>query len=140
MGVTPALGPDELRGAILFCGLYDMDTVGSTGFPGLRTFLWSYTGHRDWWMFPAIDQLSTTQQVTGAYPATLLAVGDADPFEPQAQELAAALDGSDVDVSTVFWEDAGLGHEYQFDFRRPEARETLDATLAFLTRVTEEGS
>ncbi|HEY0934233.1 MAG TPA: hypothetical protein VGD91_10880 [Trebonia sp.] len=55
---------------MLFCGLYDMRTVGSSGFPALRTYLWAYTGARMWTSYPAIDQLSTVRQVTPAYPPT----------------------------------------------------------------------
>jgi acetyl esterase/lipase len=111
-----------------------MSTVGSSGFPALRTLLWSYTGHRDWLDAPDIDQLSTTSHITAGFPATFLTVGDADPFRPQAFELANALRAHAIPVSTVFWEGSGddLGHEYQFDFTRPQARETFQRTVAFL--------
>ncbi|MFG6504002.1 alpha/beta hydrolase [Microbacterium sp. P05] len=138
---TPALEPAQLRGVILFCGLYDMQTVGSTGFPALRTYLWAYTGYRDWTRYPAIDDLSTTNTATSAFPPTFLSVGDADPFRTQAIELASALDQRAVAVTTLFWDGTGdgLGHEYQFDFSQPQAQTALDATLGFLVRVTTEG-
>ena len=91
MGLSAAVAPRMLRGVVLFCGLYDMSTVGGTGFPALRTYLWAYTGVRDWTSYPAISQLSTTRQVTSRYPPTFLTVGDADPFRFQAAELASAL-------------------------------------------------
>ena len=135
MGLTAALQPGQLRGAVLFCGLYDMSTVGATGFPALRTFLWSYTGYRDWLAGPVIDQLSTTQQATADYPPAFIGVGDTDPFQTQGFELAAALKARGVDVTTQFWNGtgAGLGHEYQFNFTLPEARETFTNTLKFLS-------
>lgn len=128
--------PDGIRGAVLFCGVYDMTTVGDTGFPALRTFLWSYTGHRDWLDAPRIGELSTTRTATSSYPPTLIAVGDDDPFDSQGRELAAALTGKGVAVTSIFWEDEQLGHEYQFDFALPQARETLDRALAFLEETT----
>lgn len=139
VGVEAALEPGALRCAVLFCGLYDMSTVASTGFPALRTFLWSYTGQRDWESFADLDQLSTTATATPDFPPTFLAVGDADPFEPQAHELQAALERQGVPVTTEFWDAAapGLGHEYQFDFRLPEARTTLEDTLAFLADLAD---
>ena len=92
MGLTRR--PGALRGVVVvFCGLYDMRTVGGTGFPALRTYLRAYTGSRNWTSYPDIDQLSVTQHVTAAYPATFLSVGDADPFAAQAAELAAVLRG-----------------------------------------------
>lgn len=135
VGVT-AGAAGRVRGVVLFCGLYDMTTVGATGFPALRTFLWSYTGHREWLDFPRIDELSTTRTASSDYPPTLIAVGDADPFDAQGRELAAALASKGVTVTSIFWEDQGLGHEYQFDFTLPQARDTLDRTVAFLEEVT----
>ena len=133
LGITPA-GP--LRGVVLFCGLYDMRTVGTTGFPALRTYLWAYTGVRDWTSYPAIDQLSVTQQATSAYPATFLSVGDADPFQSQGTELAAALRARHVPVTTLLWHGQHLNHEYQFNFGLPQARTAFQHTLTFLAQVT----
>lgn len=138
MGLVAALPSGVLRGVILFCGIYDMRTVGSTGFPALRTYLWAYTGVRDWTSYPAIDQLSATRQVTPDYPATFLSVGDADPFRSQAAELATVLQRDAVPLTTLFWNGTGdhLNHEYQFDFNLPQARTAFQRTLAFLTATT----
>lgn len=139
LDLTPAIPVAHLRGALLFCGLYNMSTVGSTGFPFIRIFLWSYTGYRDWMMFPQIDQLSTTLQVTSAYPPTFLTVGDADPFQSQAFEFESVLRQHGVSVTTRYWNDtgAGLSHEYQFNFTLPEANVTFNDTLTFLSKYAE---
>jgi acetyl esterase/lipase len=129
LGLTASV---HLKATVLFCGLYDMNTVGSTGFPALRTYLWSYTGDRDWMKYPPIGQLSTTGQVTAAYPATFLTVGDKDPFRSQARELEGVLKAHGVTVGDRYWSDAGLGHEYQFDFRTAAARTAFTDTVAFL--------
>ena len=137
-GLTPAAPAGTLRGVVLFCGLYDMATVGSTGFPALRTYLWAYTGVRDWASYPGISQLSTVSNVTASYPPTFLSVGDADPFQSQAMELATALKAHAVPLTTLFWTGSGdhLGHEYQFKFNLPEARTAFQRTLAFLATTT----
>lgn len=134
LGVLPALTGSSLRGVILFCGLYDMRTVGASGFPALRTYLWAYTGTREWVDDPRIDELSTTRQATPDYPPTFLTVGDSDPFAGQAEQLADRLNELGVPVTTVFWSGTGtnLGHEYQFDFTLPQAARTYSATLQFL--------
>ena len=90
-------------------------------------------------MFPQIDQLSTTLQVTSEYPPTFLTVGDADPFQSQAFELETALRQHGVSVTTKYWNEtgAGLNHEYQFNFTLPEANETFSDTLSFLTAYAE---
>lgn len=92
----------------------------------------------NWTSFAAIDQLSTTQQVTSAYPATFLSVGDADPFRTQSAELAAALRTRHVPLTTLFWTGSGdhLAHEYQFGFQRPQARTAWQQMLSFLHTTT----
>ncbi|MBV9795401.1 MAG: alpha/beta hydrolase [Actinobacteria bacterium] len=132
MRLTPGLPPARLRAVVLYCGLYDMSTVGGTGFPALRTYLWAYTGTRNWLAYPQIGQLSTTRQATSAYPPTYLTVGDRDPFRTQAAELAGVLRARGVPVTTLFWHGQGLGHEYQFDFRYRQAGTSFQQTLAFL--------
>ena len=134
LDMLPALTGTDLRGVILFCGLYDMRTVGASGFPALRTYLWAYTGTREWVNFPRIDELSTTGQATSAYPPTFLTVGDRDPFAAQAEELAVHLRGVNVPLTTLFWTGtgAGLEHEYQFNFTLPQAQLAYTATLRFL--------
>ena len=109
-------------------------TVGATGFPALRTYLWAYTGFRNWSTYPNIDQLSTTTTATSAYPPTFLSVGDADPFSSQATELAVSLSAKGVPVMSLTWEGTGdnLGHEYQFDFSLPEAQTAFTDTVNFL--------
>jgi acetyl esterase/lipase len=138
MAITPALEPGGLRSVLLFCGLYDMDTVGSTGFPALRTYLWSYTGTRTWTTNARIDELSVTRHLTADYPATFITVGDADPFAPQAAELTDALTSAGVPVTGLFYAGSGdgLGHEYQFDFTLPQAQEAFTKTSAFLAEKT----
>lgn len=138
VSIAPPTADVALRGVILFCGLYDMDSVASTGFPALRTYLWSYTGHRNWTTYPDIDQLSTTKQVTSGYPPTFISAGNTDPFEPQARELAETLQSRAVPVTTLFWDETSdeLGHEYQFNFLLPEAQDALDQTQAFISKYT----
>jgi acetyl esterase/lipase len=138
MGLTAAVPPGTLRGVVLFCGIYDMSTVGASGFPGMRTYLWAYTGTRDYTSYPQISQLSTVLHVTAQYPPTLLSDGDADPFRFQEVELASALKSHDVPLTQVLWNGTGddLGHEYQFKFNTPEARTAFQRTLDFLAATT----
>lgn len=136
LGLSAAVTASQLRGAVLYCGIYDMSTVGATGFPVLRTSLWAYTGHRDWTSAPFIAQLSTTEQVTPAYPPAFITVGDNDPLESQAEELARAMKASGVSTETLFWTGtgAGLGHQYQYDYSLPQATEAFRRTVGFLER------
>ncbi|MCZ4151531.1 lipase, partial [Escherichia coli] len=55
MDIHPAVDVEQLRGVLLYCGPYNLSTVGQTGFPFMRTFLWSYTGMKDYEEYPRLN-------------------------------------------------------------------------------------
>ncbi|PKE61633.1 alpha/beta hydrolase [Macrococcoides caseolyticum] len=132
--------PDDIKGVILFGGLYDMDTVRATKFPRIEDFMESYTGEKYWERdFKQIDQMSITQQVTGKYPPTFLTVGDADPFESQAKELLKVLQENQVPTSTSFFDGSHrLRHQYQFHMNLKESQITYDKVIKFLSTFTDQ--
>lgn len=132
--------PDDIKGVILFGGLYDMDTVRATKFPRIEDFMESYTGEKYWERdFKQIDQMSITQQVTGKYPPTFLTVGDADPFESQAKELLKVLQENQVPNSTSFFDGSHrLRHQYQFHMNLKESQITYDKVIKFLSTFTDQ--
>lgn len=134
MHLQAALRPGMLRGGVLNCGAYDMETFQKVRFAFLRVGMWSYTGYRNWMDFPDIDQMSTVHHITAHYPPVFITAGDADPLEPQSLEFAASLQQRSVPVTTQFWHASGrnLGHDYQFQLDKPEAKLTLTNTLTFL--------
>jgi acetyl esterase len=134
MGIDAQFPAANLRGVVLYCGLYNMTTVGATGFPAIRTFLWSYTGHRDYLLSPRIHEMSTVRHVTREYPPTYLTVGDGDWFETQARELERVLRSRSVPVTSRYWTGSGrrLPHEYQFRLDTEPGRVVLNDVVQFI--------
>ena len=142
-GLPTTLPVDALRAVVLHCGIFDLGTLAAaTGLAGrgLRAALWAYTGRRAWWTSDAARWMSTIDHVTPRFPPVFLSGGNADPLTAQqSRPFAAQLRSLGVPVTALLWgdgHDSELGHEYQFHFERPEARETLERTLAFLDRET----
>ncbi|MBT2581451.1 alpha/beta hydrolase [Planococcus sp. ISL-109] len=134
MNLAPAVSSEQLRGALLFCGLYDMQTVRDSGFPNIDFFLNAYTGAESFEAFGNIHEMSTIQHVTSDYPDVFISAGDADPLEPQSVALADSLRFRGVDVTDVFFRDTdkNLKHEYQYALDTNDGQETLGKTLDFL--------
>lgn len=132
MNLKPSICNSVLRGVILFCGLYDMDSVRATKFPGIQTYMQCLTGVKDFEHYKRIDELSTIKNITLNYPNTFITVGDIDPFVNQGKELASLLRDSGVKVTSKFFENKDLWHEYQFKFSLPEAQETFKSVIDFL--------
>lgn len=133
-GISIRVPATSLRGAILFAGPYDFDTVAECRFPGFRMFMWNYVGQRDYENYARIDELSTTKHITGLFPPTYLTAGNGDPLEPQSFTLDAMLREHGVPMMTRYWTGHGekLPHDYSFDLRRPEARTAYGDTVAFI--------
>lgn len=134
MDMKPIIKTENLKGAILFGGLYNMQTVRSTEFPRIDLFMTSYTGSKEWdHNFAQINQLSTVEQVTKHYPPTFLTVGDADPFDPQNREFDKVLKEQGIETTTSFFDGThGLRHQYQFHMNLKESKKTYNSVMMFL--------
>ena len=147
VGIVTSLLPDQLRGVILFCGVYDVAAearhpraVPNAAFRVFaRSVLWAYTGSRE--RDSAMSrQLSTIDHVTSDFPPTFISGGNADPLtDAHSRPFAARLADLGVDVTARFFprdHTPALGHQYQFRVEAPDARAALDEVLEFVQRLT----
>lgn len=137
VGFDPALRKAGIRGAVLFCGIYDASSVSTEGpFAGfIRTVLWSYFGSPDVVGDPRVAQFSVADHVTAGFPPAFISVGNADPLAPQSAKLADALRANGVAVETLFFPPdhaPPLQHEYQFDLDGEAGKQALLRLEAFL--------
>lgn len=144
VGVRPTIAPAALRGLVLACGPYDLGLAGKAATPAghrfLHTVLWAYSGKRRFLDDPTFAMVSVPDHVTSAFPPALITVGNADPLREHSELLAERLQGSGVELETVFFPDdhePPLGHEYQFDLDSEAGRLFLERVVAFLGRRLE---
>ena len=143
-GLSAGISITQIRGVVLFCGPHDgrimASQVPSSWF--LRTVMWSYFGSTT----PpdaTVQAFSVVPHVSASFPPSFITVGNSDPLAPQSIALANALQRQGAHVETIFYpasHEPQLGHEYQFNLARPEAREALSRTRAFLHSVTQPGT
>jgi len=142
IGIEPSLTPGQLRGIILFCGIYDMTTFKENSelaagilHWGTGTVLWAYTGEKGGDPV-ALAQMSTLNFVTADSPPTFITGGNDDPLtETQSKPLATALQDLGVPVTSIFFpadHPVDLGHEYQFDVSKPDATATFNELITWL--------
>ena len=134
IGGEPAIAKKQLKGVILHCGYYNIDTLRATGFPMIADSVWMMTGEKHYEGTEAANSMNTVAWVTADYPATFIDCGDKDSFLSQAQEMIAALEGQGVEVvrflptTTKF----PLMHEFQVRLNMAEAQEALEQLAGFL--------
>ncbi|RYZ32095.1 MAG: alpha/beta hydrolase [Propionibacteriaceae bacterium] len=141
-GASPALSPDQLRGVLLFCGIYDaaaLDDSDRFFEAGLESAMWSLSRRRDWKAGEACRLMSVREHVTAAFPRTFLAAGNADPLtRRQTPPMAARLRELGVDLAEYYPGDdqAPVNHEFQYWLGTAPGAEALERAVAFLTEVT----
>jgi acetyl esterase/lipase len=146
LGLAPSVTPNQVRGVILFCGIFDMDAFlaitqfsDQMGVWGANTVIWAYLGAKTDHE-PLLAQMATIHHVSASFPATFISGGNADPLtETQSAALADKLTGLGVPVTTLFFPadyTPSLGHEYQFYLNTVDARKALAQTVAFIASVT----
>lgn len=137
------LGPEQLRGTVLFSGPYDPTTVDYDndlfGFY-MRTVMWSYSGTKTFLDDETFLYAALPQHVDAAYPPTFVSTGPTDPLLGQNEEWVAALTAAGVDVTTLFFDAEStpetVGHEYQLALDTPQAKRAMIEQVAFLRAVT----
>jgi acetyl esterase/lipase len=138
IGVTPGAAPDQIAGALLFCGVYDIGGLGrGGGFLGwfVHVTAWAYSGDRNWRDSETFATMSLIPHLDRNFPPAFISAGNADPLAPQSTALADALVSNGTDVETLFFSPdhvPPLAHEYQFDLDVEAGRTALDRATAWL--------
>lgn len=133
-GIAPALAKDQLAGLLLYCGLYRMEPKDVDNHV-LATEFWSYSGSRDFLNDRSFATAWVMDRLSGDFPPAFISVGSEDDLRPQSIALADGLEKKGVRVERLIFPTGTtppLYHEYQFDLDRPEARQALDKSVAFL--------
>ncbi|MGB8817304.1 MAG: alpha/beta hydrolase [Rhizobiaceae bacterium] len=137
VGIKPALNPQQLRGVLLNCGIYDPSKINMAGAFGgfIRTVLWSYFGESDPAKIEKFDEFNVSRHLTPAFPPAFATVGNGDPLAPQTVLMANAIRAQGVSVDELYFADdykPALPHEYQFNLETEAAQTALTRIVAFL--------
>lgn len=141
LGIQPEVRPDQLAGALLYCGVYDISGMGKNG--GILGWFvgsagWAYSGKRNWREDAQFRTMSVAEHLTRAFPPAFISAGNADPLTPQSVELAKALAHADIPVETLMFPTdymPPLGHEYQFDLNGSAGKLALEKSVAWLRQL-----
>lgn len=121
----PSLSAGDIKGMILYCGVYDMRILGSgegidSGIIawGFKAATWAYFGEKYDQNPEVYEQASSIRYITPNFPDTFISGGHGDGLtNMQSKPMAEALSDMGVSVTTLFYEDDHLplhDHENQF--------------------------
>lgn len=139
MGMNQVVPKDSIKGALLYCGPYNIDRFNRSDQSFfIRFFLnqvaWSYIGKKNWQDTEEVKEASVVNYVTENYPPTFITDGNTGSFEDHGKELAEKLIEKNVHVETLFFakNEFETNHEYQFKLDTAPGQKALEATLSFL--------
>ena len=137
LGVKPTIRAHDLKGALLYCGAFDLSTMGFKG-PITSTLdgpLVHYSGSTTFRADPKFATFSVARYVTRAFPRSFITAGNDDDFEDQSRAFAKRLKDLGVKVDDMFFPDdftPRLGHVYQFSLDQQPARESVTRSVDFM--------
>ena len=137
----PSIQPQQLKGLILHCGIYDMASFVATAPDerkiiewGIYSLVQAYTGERKNDVV-FLNEISPIQHLTSNYPAVFISGGNKD-FLTATQSIpfVAALKQKQILVTEVFYPDSKepLIHEYQFLMKLKASQQTFNQTIEFI--------
>jgi acetyl esterase len=134
--IKPGLTAQQLKGLLLYCGIYELDHLNTEGTFGsfLNSVMWAYFDTKDLSKDPYAQTASVTNYLTHSFPPTFISAGNNDPLLPQSKLLAEKLSGLSVPTDLLFFPKdhvPALGHEYQFTLDA-NGQLALEQSLEFL--------
>lgn len=140
--IAPSLTPNQLKGVLLNCGVYDMNAIVHPSDPvpkilgwGNDVTVWAYSGTRDF-SDPVIRQMSPLYHVTSSFPPAFITGGNDDPLtDAQSKPFNEKLTQLGVPTSTLFYSvdhQPELPHEYQFNLDLQDAQNAFDQMVQFV--------
>ncbi len=138
--VQPGLNSNQLKGLLLYCGIYEIDNLKTEGAFGsfLQTVAWAYFGKKDISNDEYAQSASVTNFLTSSFPPTFISAGNKDPLLSQSVFLAEKLSTLDVPIDTLFFSEnhkPALEHEYQFTLNE-EGKLALERSIKFIKSIS----
>ena len=145
IGVSSAITAEQLSGAVLYCGPYDVSKMLNTGNKVIDFFAsrigWALLGEKHWQEGEMIKTTTIKDYTTDQFPPVFISDGNSGSFESQGKDLANHLLSKGRDVTSLFFdrnEYGEVGHEYQFSIGDGGAGSLCyEQTVLFLNRISE---
>lgn len=138
--VNPGIHPENLKGLLLYCGIYDLpDNMEGTFEAFMNTVVWSYFGEKDISDNTYAKTAFVCKHITSSFPPCFISAGNGDPLLSQSLELSSKLSEKNIAIDTLFYSanrQPSLPHEYQFTLDTDAGKQALKRSLLFLENVT----
>jgi acetyl esterase/lipase len=137
LNLKPVFSGKEIRGILLFSGLYDLETGSRTGFPSIKSDIEIFLGTDDIRGYKYLREFSVTGNITSKFPKTFISSGAIDWLHSESVELISTLDRNKVYHSELLFEKSKKKamHNYQLRLDLDISKQCMKRALEFLEFV-----
>jgi acetyl esterase/lipase len=100
LGLSMPFSNKEIKGILLFSGLFDLETCSKCKFPSIKSVVEMFLGTSNINSYDRLKDFSVTRNITEAFPPAFISTGKVDGLYPESSALAKVL------------EEKGLLHKY----------------------------
>jgi acetyl esterase/lipase len=145
LNIDQVLSKDQIRGTLLYCGVYDMtEVVRFYPIPPVKFMFekigWGYAHDKNWLHGKLAESSNISNFITRDFPPAYLTDGNTLSFEDQSKKMVKKLKASDIPVRQRFFlkTEYKTAHEYQFEMETAPAKLVFQDTLDFLKKYNKE--
>lgn len=137
MRFKPAFTGKEVKGVLLFSGLYDLETGAGRKFPSIRSDIELLLGTSDINSYPVINSLSIIKNVTADYPDVFISSGEVDGLYPESIALIKVLERNHIKHETCLFDkkEKNAFHDYQKQLNLDTSKKCMRQVEEFLTSI-----
>ncbi len=137
IGIEKVISRDNIMGAILVCGPYDIKSFKDIENKTLKFMIkrigWAYLGNKNWFDMEEYSELSLVDYISDKFPSSFISDGNFLTFEDQGKELRDILREKKIRVVDVFGvKSTELVHNYQFMMDMEESKYLFKKLIEFL--------
>ncbi|WP_270253009.1 alpha/beta hydrolase [Lactococcus garvieae] len=139
IGVDVDFLPVKFRGALLFCGIYDLIELAEESASKIVRFFTKHMGtmffrDRNWLQNDRAKYTKLSELTLEEFPPVFITDGNTFSFEQQAKELVNKLKNNQIPVKTRFFDknNVTVNHEFQFELDSEEAILVFEDVVEFL--------
>lgn len=127
LNIETPVSNDQIKGVVLFCGLYDLATTSKLRFPGINSNLEMALGVDSIDNYEKLNDYSVANNITSKFPPTFISAGEADFLYPETASLAGKLKEKGVVCKTLLFGGSvrDAYHDYQLNLDSPPAKKAL---------------
>lgn len=141
LNIAKVLDANQIRGALLYCGPYNMPEVVENSSSPIVKFAfggigWGYFKEKSWSKSEQAKSSIIENFVTKDFPPAYITDGNTSSFESQGKELIKKLEANEISVSQRFFDvdKHKTTHEYQFELSTEAGKIAFKDTLNFLEK------